>query len=216
MLFRRARPVFVWLARGLGALVLLVVVPAWVFFGWKSPPFSYFSASSRNYVRSSTGWLGSARTKHDVVGQLSPGRLIFNWKIESEWMPNSAGAESAYEYFQWNIPPAYPSSPVPATPWWSWQPGSRSIAGVWVNWHDESRSSTDSSTLGLGIPLWLVITLAASPIVPLLLPAARRARRRARGQCEFCGYSRSGLQDSSPCPECGRSPLLESPMKVQP
>ncbi len=36
------------------------------------------------------------------------------------------------------------------------------------------------------------------------VPAARRALRRKRGWCPWCGYDREGLAAGAVCPECGR------------
>lgn len=50
--------------------------------------------------------------------------------------------------------------------------------------------------------------VVAGPAIflPLL---ARRPRRRRANCCEWCGYDRSGIAASGPCPECGRTPLEE-------
>lgn len=55
------------------------------------------------------------------------------------------------------------------------------------------------------MPMWPglianTVTYACALYVPLLVTRHRRARR---GECPKCGYSRSGLADGSPCPECG-------------
>jgi hypothetical protein len=38
---------------------------------------------------------------------------------------------------------------------------------------------------------------------PAAYRRVRRARRRSRGNCTHCGYSRAGLADDHACPECG-------------
>lgn len=56
-------------------------------------------------------------------------------------------------------------------------------------------------------PLWIP-TLAAlgMTIVAWRHDVAARHRLRA-GACQRCGYSRSGLMEKSPCPECGATAL---------
>ncbi len=71
------------------------------------------------------------------------------------------------------------------------------------------------AVLPLG-PIWLGLLantlfyayLIALPV--LSIRAARVVRRRRRGACESCGYSRAGLDASTPCPECGASNTLAS------
>ncbi len=64
------------------------------------------------------------------------------------------------------------------------------------------------AVLPLG-PIWLGLAtntlfyayLIALPM--LSIRAARIVRRRRRGACESCGYSRAGIDAPTPCPECG-------------
>jgi hypothetical protein len=51
--------------------------------------------------------------------------------------------------------------------------------------------------LPLGIPIWLLLAIAAYP----LIPPARRLSRKRRGLCVKCGYDLTG-NTSGRCPEC--------------
>ena len=60
-------------------------------------------------------------------------------------------------------------------------------------------------TIAVRIPVWqLVVAFLALPILLVGWPAARRWRRRRRGQCEACGYNLTG-NVSGVCPECGQA-----------
>ena len=52
------------------------------------------------------------------------------------------------------------------------------------------------------IPLWIP---AAFGLIGLTPTIGRAARRRRRGVCPRCTYSRAGLPATAPCPECGPS-----------
>lgn len=61
-------------------------------------------------------------------------------------------------------------------------------------------------------PIWpgfAVNTLLTAAGLALLVHGWRPARacaRRYRGRCPACGYDQSGLEPTTPCPECGREP----------
>ena len=58
---------------------------------------------------------------------------------------------------------------------------------------------------GVEVPLWFImLTALIGPAwwVWGMLKTRRRARRRARGQCESCGYDLRATPER--CPECGR------------
>ncbi len=90
--------------------------------------------------------------------------------------------------------------------------------GRWLRW----RGLNDFSLLGLGyyagsrqgetshsvfVPYWLLISAASGAWVWLWLPGYRRRRREEAGRCIGCGYSRAGLAQAEPCPECGMKPV---------
>ena len=70
----------------------------------------------------------------------------------------------------------------------------------------------DSFFGGLRGPVWatLAIAIAALLAIAALFTIAWRADMHVRncaekGICSKCGYSRSGLDPATPCPECGKS-----------
>lgn len=65
----------------------------------------------------------------------------------------------------------------------------------------DSRQGEESRALGL--PYWFLCLGTTGLWLFLWIPYRRQTVRRARGQCPSCGYSRSGLADADPCPECG-------------
>ncbi len=68
------------------------------------------------------------------------------------------------------------------------------------SWSLPRRSQTGTTTWRLVIPLWIPFGVCA-----ILSSVAwdRRLRQDLPGRCEHCGYDRTGLPRSAPCPECG-------------
>lgn len=58
-----------------------------------------------------------------------------------------------------------------------------------------------------GHSVWPLAPLLTVTGATLFLYGRRAARRAARNQCTFCGYSRAGLPNTTPCPECGATPV---------
>jgi hypothetical protein len=60
---------------------------------------------------------------------------------------------------------------------------------------------------GYGMPPWfLAVVFLLYPTFWVLVPwrrARRRAKRRALGLCDACGYDLRGSADAGRCPECG-------------
>lgn len=54
------------------------------------------------------------------------------------------------------------------------------------------------------LPLWPLILLPAIPIAVGSFRLKRSNTRLKSGSCPNCGYDRSGLQPSAPCPECSQ------------
>jgi hypothetical protein len=53
------------------------------------------------------------------------------------------------------------------------------------------------------VPLWIPVLLAGIPAYRNSRARHLELRRAIAGLCRSCGYSRSGLAKSVPCPECG-------------
>lgn len=55
---------------------------------------------------------------------------------------------------------------------------------------------------GVTVPLWIPWLFALGFCVLFYLGHRREKMRRLVGRCPACGYDRSGLDPSAPCPEC--------------
>ncbi len=109
-------------------------------------------------------------------------RLRQQWRAEAGWKFYVSGGSTIQS---WN----------------SWRKGDRRLLGAGYQ-HDHGGGTGIWHAI-LHVPCWLPLTIGLMPIVWHVLPANRRARRRAAGLCERCGYDRAGVSPSTQCPECG-------------
>jgi hypothetical protein len=56
---------------------------------------------------------------------------------------------------------------------------------------------------GWAYTVWPIAPTTTALGMVLFFPGWRGRRRVRRGLCSGCGYSRSGLSEGMPCPECG-------------
>jgi hypothetical protein len=59
---------------------------------------------------------------------------------------------------------------------------------------------------GVTVPLWMPWLAAIGASIWFFRDHQREKMRRIIGRCRACGYDRSGLAESAPCPECGAAP----------
>lgn len=63
----------------------------------------------------------------------------------------------------------------------------------------------------VSVPIWPMVLLATGAAsIPWTL-YLREHRRSGMNRCAMCGYPRTGLTPTSPCPECGAAPLSPAP-----
>lgn len=91
---------------------------------------------------------------------------------------------------------------------WYWEPGLIEQFGDfpmgWPGGFDWPRAGNTPRGASMLIPLWLPLSLAGGASA-LLWRCHLRANRPINA-CPACGYDRSGLAESAPCPECGAAP----------
>jgi len=74
----------------------------------------------------------------------------------------------------------------------------------WLPWFVKSFTST----IDLGIPLWIPTIMSLFLVRLILVPCLRTARRNGSGWCLRCDYDLRGSTER--CPECGK-PFERSP-----
>lgn len=69
------------------------------------------------------------------------------------------------------------------------------------------RWQTTTPWTDVSFPLWIPVVVL---LVPTVLLWVKFGRWAAEMQCSACGYDRSGLPESAPCPECGRARVAKA------
>lgn len=82
------------------------------------------------------------------------------------------------------------------------------IGNSWLLW--PTYKTRDGAFAVLAVPLW--IPLASAVLAGLLLfrRGGTLKQRTQFGQCATCGYDRTGLAATAPCPECGACKSVET------
>lgn len=75
--------------------------------------------------------------------------------------------------------------------------------GTWTWWRWGVDGSQDP--YGPAYTIWPLGFVMIAAGLACAVPGWKRARRRARGLCEKCAYSRAGLAEGAACPECGHA-----------
>lgn len=63
--------------------------------------------------------------------------------------------------------------------------------------------TTSNSMIGVTVPLWMPSIVAIGASIWFYRDHQREKQSRLLGCCPACGYDRSGLASTAPCPECG-------------
>lgn len=123
------------------------------------------------------------------VGSTKPSRIVngFDYALQGGclWVRTGAGFMRDGKV-GWEKP--LPRRWWPTTNWYS-------ISGM-LNWRETI------------VPLWSV--WGSSLAIAAITGPIARWRRRNRGQCVLCGYSREGLGADAPCPECGERHAIDT------
>lgn len=149
---------------------------------------------SPSRLRAALRWTGTA----------SVATLVLVWAASNDWwmrydFPNrifGVGFHAGALFWEHADLPPPPQSPGVSS-------GTR-LPGSSMEWWFRSESlSQGTFTVGWGlIPLWI-------PILGVLVPTAfawrTQLKRRAPNACGKCGYDRTGIPLTAPCPECGAS-----------
>lgn len=182
----------------MGAGVVLLSVGAWVFSILRAGMIRHVSASGALQPSQVSGSaevviLVRMGLLSDHGLEIAAGRHVFDGETANEFRADWQSQDRwQFELFQGRIR---------STPWNSLQQGHWRVLGAGVTSMDNRAERRWVATIH--VPCWLPTALGVLPIVWYLLPANRRARRRAAGMCEKCSYSRAGMADEAPCPECG-------------
>jgi hypothetical protein len=75
-------------------------------------------------------------------------------------------------------------------------------AWMWTWWTWGRFEFPRSNEMAFSIWPLAPLSLASGALI-LYWPSIHARRRRRQNQCVKCGYSRDGLADGAPCPECG-------------
>jgi hypothetical protein len=171
----------------------------------------YFQA-----IRTALKWSGAALTIKLLVIWIASEWWEVTWAWTDDTFTStqcclSCGRVFAEHFVDGGVCHTFSSTGVPY-PYWPGTLDSRPICCWWqipvCNWKfsGEARSTGTGVTLSMWVPLWApVLALGSSTIWIWRVDAASR-RLKHGNFCPKCGYSRTGLASTTPCPECGIAP----------
>ncbi|MBY0313432.1 MAG: hypothetical protein K2W85_15300 [Phycisphaerales bacterium] len=200
----RPRSIALWFAR-LGCVIAIIAAGAWSFSVFRAVMVRHLSANATRPSPDSPGWFEMSVITS--AASLLDDRLILSRsgytsalqdaeKLRAQWQPELGLKIYAFD-------------PQPSKQAWNaWSPNDRRVLGLGLQRDDGGGTGMWHTVLH--IPCWFPIVLGAIPIAWYLMPINRRARRRAAGLCEKCGYSRAGVPAESRCPECGCTPQRDA------
>lgn len=138
--------------------------------------------------------------------EIAPEWMIRQALASADWRDAPAGIRTEFYRFGWPWPAvgcqAGPGSPT----------SDLRIAGAMVayQWPRPASGVRQRGDVALAWwPVWpgligdTILFAAAWWLLALIRVGVVRQWRGRRGSCRACGYSRSGLPSTSPCPECG-------------